>query len=160
MRTTDPRPLGYAFALSRLIARSTGRRPGRAEFSAAEAYGLGLLVYAMTFVFVARALLSFVRPAAIYLIALVILPFAIWIASLLVYYINSLVIAWFRRRGWYSAVTNNPFQHVVIMSLISLIALHFVLEGPVWVISLGVFWLGLVSLNLLSTFVEKFLHEA
>src|SRR4051812_4849596 len=97
MRTTGPRPLGYAFALSRIIVGSTGRRPGRAEFSAAEAYGLGLLVYTMTFVFVARALLSFVRPTAIYLIALLVLPFAIWIASLLFYYINSLVIAGFRR---------------------------------------------------------------
>ena len=160
MRTTGTRPLGYAFALPRLVARVRRGKPRRAEFSAVEAYGLGLLVYAMTCVFAARALLSVVRPMAFYLIVLFTLPFAVWIASLFLYYFNSLVIALFRRLGLYSAVTNNPFQHVVITSLISLIALRFVFEGPVWVKSLGVFWLGLVSLNLLSILVEKFLDEA
>jgi len=160
MRTAATRPLGYAFALSRLVARSTGFRPRRAEFSGAEAYGLGLLVYGITCVFVARALAVFVRPLAIYFIALVILPFAIWIGSLLLYYINSLLIALLRRLGLYSAVTNNPFQHVVIMSLISLIALRFVFEEAVWVRLLGLFWLGLLSLNLLSIVIEKFVDEA
>lgn len=160
MRTTDPRSLGYAFALPRLVARLAGRKPRQAEFSAAEAYGLGLLVYVITCVFVARALVVFVRPFPIYLVALLILPFAIWIASLLLYYINSLLVALLRRFGLYSAVTNNPFQHVIIMLLISLIALRFLFEEPVWVKSLGVFWLGLLSLNLLSIVVENFLDEA
>lgn len=159
MKTVGTRPVGHAFALSRLVARCRGRKPRRAEFSAAEAYGLGLLVYAMACVFAGRALLSFVRPPVFYLVVLLILPFAIWIVSLLLYYFTSLVIALFRRYRLYSAVTNNPFQHVVIMSLVSLIALHFVFEDPVWVKSLGLFWLGLVSLNLLSILVEKFLRE-
>jgi hypothetical protein len=160
MNVVDRRPVGYAFALPRLLARCSGRKPRRAEFSAVEAYGLGLLVYAMTCVFVARALLSVVRPPPVYVMVLLVLPFAIWIVSLLLYYLNSLVIALLRRPGWYSAVTNNPFQHVVIISLISLIALHFVFEEPVWVRSLGFLWLGLVSLNLLSILFEKYLHEA
>ena len=160
MKAASTLPVGYAFALPRLLARCRGRKPRRAEFSAAEAYGLGLLVYALSCVFVARTLLLFVRPAAVYGMLLLIVPFAIWIVSLLLYYFNSLVIALFRRLGLYSAATNNPFQHVVIMSLISLIALHFVFEDPVWVRSLGFFWLGLVSLNLLSNLFEKFVHEA
>jgi hypothetical protein len=159
MKAADTRPLGHSFALSRLVVRPTGCKPRRAEFSGVEAYGLGLLVFGMSCVFVARALL-FVRPLLFYLMALLILPFAIWIAFLLLYYLNSLVVGLLRRLGFYSAVTNNLFQHVVIMSLISLVAFQFLFEEPVWVKSLGIFWLGLLSLNLLSILIERFLDEA
>jgi hypothetical protein len=159
MKAAATRPLGYAFALSRLVARATGRKTRRAEFSGAEAYGLGLLVFVISYVFVARELLMFVRPLAFYLALLFVLPFAIWIAFLLLYYLISLLAGLLRRLGSYSAVTNNPFQHVVIMSLISLIALQFVFEKPVWIKSLGIFWLGLLFLNFLSILTEKFLDE-
>jgi len=160
MKATDTDPLGFAFALSRVVARCAGRKPRRAEFSGAEAYGLGLLVFGISCVFVARALLLFVRPMAVYLMVLLILPIASWIAFLLLYYLNSLVIAILRRLRLYSAVTNNPFQHVVIMLLISLIALSFLFEEPVWVKPLGIFWLGLLSFNLISILIEKLLDEA
>jgi hypothetical protein len=93
-------------------------------------------------------------------VVLLILPFAIWAAFLLLYYLNALVIALFRRLGLYSAVTNNTFQHAVIMALITLIAVEFLFEEPAWVKSLGVFWLGLFSLNLLSIPIEKLFDEA
>ena len=159
MKMAATRPVGYAFALPRLLARLTGRKVRRAEFSGAEACGVGILVFGISCVFVARALLSIVRPLALYLAVLFILPFAIWIAFLFLYYLNSLVIALLRRLGFYSAVTNNPFQHIVIISLTSLIAFHFLGEERVWVKSLGAFWLGLLSLNLVSILVEKFLDE-
>ncbi len=159
MKAASTRPHGYAFPLSRMVARLTGRKPRRGEFSGAEAWGLGLVVFGICCVFVARALLPFVRPSALYLIVLFVLPFATWIAFLLLYYLNSLVITLLRKLGLYSAATNNPFQHIVIMSLTSLIALHFVSEKPTWVTSLGVFWLGLLSLNLLSILIEKFLDD-
>ena len=49
------REIGYAFALPRLIARLGGRHARRAEFSRWEAYGLGILVFGISCVFVARA---------------------------------------------------------------------------------------------------------
>lgn len=158
----DPatRQIGYAFALPRLVARLAGRKPRRAEFSGAEAYGLGILVFGISCVFVARALLPMVRPFALYLLVLFFLPFAIWIAFLLLYYLNSLVIALFRKLGLFSAVTNNPFQHVVIMSLTTGIACFFLRDECDWVKSLGVFWLGLLSLNVFSIFVEKLFDES
>ena len=127
MRTVGTRArLVTPLPCSRLIARSR-RTQARAGLSSVLARPTDWACWfmAITFVFVARALLSFVRPSVCALLALVILPFAIWIGlSPLLYYVNSLVIACLRRLGLYSAVTNNPFQHVVIMSLISLIALH------------------------------------
>jgi hypothetical protein len=158
----DPatRQIGYAFALPRLVARLAGHKPRRAEFSGAEAYGLGILVFGFSYVFVARALLPIVRSFVLYLLVLFALPFAIWVAFLLLYYLNSLVIALFRKLGLYAAVTNTPFQHVIIMSLTTGVAFFFLRDECDWVKSLGIFWLGLVCLNVLSIFVEKLLDES
>ncbi len=71
-------------------------------------------------------------------------------AFLLLYYVNSLMIALLRRLGLYSAMTNNPFQHFVIMSLTTLLALLLVRDESGWMRSLGIFWLGLLFLNLIS----------
>ena len=117
------REIGYAFALPRLIARLGGRRARRAELSRWEAYGMGILVFGISCVFVAHTLLPVVRPAFAQLLVLLLLPFAVWVAFLLLYYVNSLMTALLRRFGLYSAMTNNPFQHFVIMSLTTLLAL-------------------------------------
>ena len=153
------RELGYAFALPRLIARLGGRHVRRAEFSRWEAYGLGILVYGMSCVFVAHTFLRVVRPAFAQLLVLLLLPFAVWVAFLLLYYVNSLVIALLRQLGLYSALTNNLFQHFVIMSLTTLLALFLVWDESGWMRLLGIFWLGLLFLNLISILFLRFLHE-
>jgi len=153
------REIGYAFALPRLIARLGGRRARRAEFSCWEAYGMGILVFGVSCVFVAHTLLPVVRPAFAQLLVLLLLPFAVWVAFLLLYYVNSLMTALLRRFGLYSAMTNNLFQHHVIMSLTTLLALLLVRDESGWMRSLGIFWLGLLFLNLISILFLKFLHE-
>ncbi len=160
MKETTTREVGYAFALPRLVARLAGRKARQAEFSGAEAYSLGALVFAISCVFVARALLPLVGPLALQLLVLFFLPFAIWGAYLLLYYVNSLLIAPFRKLKLYTAVTNNPFQHVVIMSLTTVLALTLARADTAWMRSLGVFWLVILSLNILAIFVEKRLDEA
>jgi hypothetical protein len=152
--------IGYAFALPRLVARLAGRKPRQAELSGMEAYGLGILVFGISCVFVARALLPVVRPFALYALVLFALPFAIWIGFLLLYYLNSLVIGLFRKLGLFSAVTNNPFQHVIIMSLTTGIACFFLRDECDWVKWLGIFWLGLLCLNALSILIEKLFDES
>ena len=157
----DPaaRQMGYAFALPRLIARLVGRKVRRAEFSRGEAYALGILVFGMSCVFAARALLPVVRPGALWALVLFLIPFAIWVAFLILYYFNFLLVAGLRRLRLYSAITNNPFQHFVIMVLTSAIALHFLGDECLAVKSLGIFWFGLLSGNLFSIVVEKLLYE-
>jgi hypothetical protein len=157
----DPAPgqIGYAFTLPRLAARLAGRKVRRAEFSGGEAYGLGILVFGMSCVFVARELLPFVRPTSLRVLVLFLLPFAIWVAFLILYYLNFLVVAGLRRLGLYSAITNNPFQHFVIMALTSGIALRFLSDESGWMKSLGTFWLGMVGLNLLSVFLLRILPK-
>ncbi|MGI8889553.1 MAG: hypothetical protein ACR2G0_02065 [Chthoniobacterales bacterium] len=155
----ETRELGYAFALPRLIARLDGRSVCRAEFSRWEAYGLGILVFGISCVFVERLLWVFVRPIPWRLLLLSLLPFAMWFVFLLLYYVNALVIGGLRRLGLYRATTNNPFQHLVIMTLTTALALWFLREEASWVRCLGMFWLTLLALNLLALAILKFRHE-
>jgi hypothetical protein len=150
---------GYAFALPRVVARLAGHKVRRAEFSGAEAYGVGILVFGISCVWAGRALLSLVRPAPLRIIFLVLLPVGIWAAFLILYYLVSLLIALCRRLGLYSAVTNNPFQHVVIMSLTTLFALLLLRDQCVGVRSLGILWLGLLGFNLLALFCLNVMGE-
>ncbi len=153
------REVGYAFALPRLIARLSGRAARRAELSRWEAYGLGILVFGINCVFAAHALLPFVRPVFLRLLVLCVLPFAMWMAFLLLYYVNALVIALLRRVRLYAAPTNNPFQHIVIMSLTTVVAVLLLRDGTRWMCSLGMLWLALLGFNLLAMVILKLRHE-
>ena len=141
---------GYAFALPRVVARLAGHKVRRAEFSGAEAYGVGILVFGISCVWAERAFLPLVRALPLPLFFLILLPVGIWAAFLILYYLVSLVIALCRRLGLYAAVTNNPFQHVAIMSLTTLLSVLLLRDECSWVKSLGILWLGLLGLNLLA----------
>jgi hypothetical protein len=151
--------LGYAFALPRLVARLAGRRVRRAEFSRWEAYGFGILVFGISCVFAARLILPFVRPGIWQALFLFFLPPAMWVAYLLLYFINARIVALLRRLGFYSAPTNNPFQHFVIMSLTTMLALLFLQDASTWLKSLGALWLALLFCNLLAIVILKLRHE-
>jgi hypothetical protein len=155
----DSSDLGYAFALPRVVARLIGRRVRRAEFSCWEAYGFGILVFAISCVFAGRLMLPFVRPGVWQTLFLFFLPPAMWMAYLLLYFINAQIVAVLRRLGLYAAPTNNPFQHFIIMSLTTMLALLFLQDASAWVKSLGEFWLALLFCNLLATVVLKVWHE-
>ncbi len=154
------RERGYAFALPRLLARLGGGEVRRAELSRWEAYGLGILVFSLACVLAGHLLLPLVRPVFWRLLALFFLPFAVWVAFLLFFYLNALLAGGLRRLGLYRAVTNNPFQHFVIIGLTSLWAVLLIRTGTDWMCSLGVLWLGLLALNLLALGLLKLRHES
>jgi len=112
-------------SLSRESWRDWSGKVRRAEFSGAEAYGVGILVFGISCVWAERALLPLVRALPLRLFFLILLPVGIWLAFLILYYLVSLVIALCRRLGLYAALTNNPCQHVAIMSLTTLSACSF-----------------------------------
>lgn|GEM_PF-5706953 len=150
--------IGYVFALPRVAVKFFGGRPRRAEWSRVEAYGFGLIVYGMAFVFLARELLMLVRSPPACLSLLLILPVAVWIGFLLLYYLLSRVIALLRRFRLYSG-PNDRFQHYVIMLLTSLIALHFLRDPLGWISGLGTLWFLLLGLNIFCIFFERLLDE-
>jgi hypothetical protein len=159
MNGSEEHEVGYWFALPRLVAHWGGRTVRRAEWSRVEAYGLGLLVFAIGCVFLGRALFQFVRPGPLQLLCLLVTPVATWIVCLLLYCVNWLLAGLLRRLGLYSARTNNPLQSLVIISLVTLLAALFLRDEAVWLRSLGIFWLGLVALNLLATVILRLRHE-
>jgi hypothetical protein len=158
---SDPEPdqLGYAFALPQLVARLVGRRPRRAEFSRWEAYGLGILVFGMSVIFALRLVLDFLGPGALRIVALLFLPFGVWLGFLVFYFVNAQLAALLRRLRLYRAPTNNPFQHFVITAWTSWLALFFVRQGSLFLNSLGCFWLALFCLNLCAAVVLRFSDE-
>nr|MBA3544531.1 hypothetical protein [Chthoniobacterales bacterium] len=97
MNDPAPNQIGYAFALPRLGARLIGRKPRRAEFSAWEAYGLGILVFGISCVPATRALLPLVRPVVLQGLVLFLVPVVMWVAFLFLYYVNALIVAGLRR---------------------------------------------------------------
>jgi hypothetical protein len=159
MSHSTAREIGYAFALPRLVARLGGRKVRRAELSRGEAYGVGLLVFGIGCVFAARAILPVVRPLPWQLVIALFMPFAIWIAFLLLYFVNWLIVAFLRRLDLYSGRTNNSFQHFVIISLITFLAFRLAQDESGWLKSLGIFWLGLVGANLFSIVILRILRE-
>jgi hypothetical protein len=159
MKNDDTGKRGYAFALPRVIVGLIGRKPRRAEWSGAEAYGFGVLVFGIACVFCARNLLFVVRHSFWRGLILVALPFATWMAFLTLYYLNALVIALLRKLHLYSGKTNDRFQHVVIMLLTSLLALHFLRDPAGWLGSLGVFWFLLLGTNIFCIAFERLLDE-
>lgn len=149
---------GYILALPRLFARLAGGSARRAEWSAWEVYGFGVFVFAMACLAAGHALFGFVRPGPGRWLGLLLLPLVVWIAFLLLYYVNSLLARLLRRLGLYSARTNNPLQHFIIISLMTLLA-GWMLEEGGWLSSLGILWLALLALNLLALLFLKILDE-
>ena len=150
---------GYVFALPRLLARLRGWKTRRAEFSRWEVYGFGVFVFGFGCVIAGRLALPFVRPTFLRVFVLIFLPIAVWIAFLLGYFVNWLLAGGLRKLGLYSAPTNNPLQHFVIMSQFSFLALFLLRDSSVVMNSLGAFWLGLIGFNLLALFLLKFIPE-
>ena len=149
---------GYVFALPRVIVGLIGKRPRREEWSRAEAYGVGLLVFGIVCVFCGRVALMFVRAPLARTLLLLILPVVVWILFLLLYYLVSLLIRLLRKLRLYSGA-NDRFQHYVITLLTTLMALQFLRDPNGWMGALGTVWLFLLGANLFCILFERLLDE-
>jgi hypothetical protein len=150
---------GYFFALTRLLARLAGRRVRKAEFSRWEIYSAGWFVFGFAGVVTGWILLPLVRPTELKILVLLLLPAGVWIALLLFYFVNWTTAAILRQLGLYAERTNNPLQHLIIMAVFSCFALALLRDENMLLNSLGIFWLGLVSLELLALLILRFLDE-
>lgn len=159
MKAGHPGERGYFFALPRLLVRLGGGNARRAEFSAAESYGAGIFVFAVGCVLAGRAIWEFVRAEDWRVLLLVLLPIEVWIAFLVWYYLNSLIARLLRRLGVYSARTNNPLQHAIIISVLTVLLGWLMATNGGWLRSLGVFWCALLAANLLAFGLLKILGE-
>ncbi len=140
---------GYWFALPRLLARMSGRKVRRAEWSPVEAYGLGWLVFLLPCVFLWRERGWF----------LVLTPIAVWLGWLLLYFLVWLLANALRRLGLFHARTNNPLQSVFVLGVASLCAFYLLTDASLLPNSLGIFWFTLVALNVIAALLLRLTHE-
>lgn len=146
---------GYWFALPRLCARLVERKVRRAEWSRWEAYGLGWLVFGIGCIFLARYFFGVVESWPGRGLCLLLTPIAIWLACLVIYFVNWLLAKLLRRLGLYSGPTNRSLQSFIIIALVTLLAALLVRDETGWMRSLGIFWLALVGLNLAAEGIER-----
>ena len=145
MRNTEPR---YYFALPRLIARAWGGNSSPAETNWVEANVAGGLVHGIAYLFAA---LLFLRDLSPVQQALLFLPLAVfvWLAWLLVLYINSLVIRLLRAGGMLRKTPDDRAQGLFIGVMTTAFAVALLRAGAYYGFAGGI-WLAALSVNFLA----------
>ena len=143
-----PHGVHYFFSLPRLIATLRGHNAERSENNWVEANVAGTAIHVIIFVFVAR---FFLEGLAWWKQALLLLPvaFVVWILWLILFYVNSLLIRCLRALGVFRNRSDARAQGFLIGLLTTACAAGLVVAGS-WMRVLGIFWLVLVSANLLA----------
>jgi hypothetical protein len=148
---------GCYFALPRLFEKLRGGRGRRSEKNWVEAYCTGIAVYLISYLFVANLLL----PKLHGLQAAIVLPtllFAVWIAWLIILYLNSLIAKACTIFGLCTDLPRNRIQSVLIGILTTMFAAHLLTAGAGlrWI---GALWIMAVALNLASALLLALFHD-
>ena len=144
------RPRFY-FSLPRLIAKARGRSAERAEKNWLEANVVGTVVVLISYLMTARLLLSGTatwKQVALALPTLVVM----WLAWLLLFYINSVLIRLLRSVGIMRQLSNARAQTLLIMVVTSAFA-YQLLASATWTRILAAAWLASVALNLAAAMI-------
>lgn len=150
--------LEFYFALPRLLARVCGKPVVRGERNSAEAHGVGILIFLVSYLLAAR---RFGPSGPIWKTALllVILLFATWIFWLLVLYFNALIIAALRALGLGRELPDARMQSVLIGLLTTVFAWRLLGGGGVFFLT-GAVWISCVVFNLVAALIESILPVA
>jgi len=143
----EPSPKFY-FALARLVAKCRGGNGARTEQNWIEANLVGLAVFGISFLFLARLLPGHVSgwPAVALLVPLAFVAFLSW---LLVLYVNSLLLRLVRAAGFMRNVTDSRAQCILVAALTTVLA-FCLLRSDSWMRIAGAVWIIGVVLNFLS----------
>jgi hypothetical protein len=141
---------GYYFALPRLCALAIGGDATRTENNWIEAYFGGVAVYVITY----ATVLAHFRVTAL---GALVLLFVVWIAWVLLLYLNWVVICVLRGAGIFRAVRNPRAQNVIIG--IETTACAVALATQTRAQMLGRAWLLLVAANLAAAVVLRLVNR-
>lgn len=137
----------FYFAFPRLVELLNGRSAARAERDRCEAYFGGVAVFAVTY----ATLNDLFAPESAVAVLLLVLPLllATWILWLILFYANSLAVAFSRMVGLLRGLTKARAQSVIICTETTLLAVllaqrHHAAAIVAWI------WLAAVALNALS----------
>ena len=148
MRNPEPH---FYFALPRLIARAWGANDSPAETNWLEANVAGGLVHGIAYLFAALVFLRDLSPGQQ---ALLFLPLAVfvWLAWLLVLYINALVLRLLRAGGMLRKIPDDRAQGLLIGILTTTFAVALLRAGSCYGFAGGI-WLAALSLNFVAAAV-------
>ncbi|CAA9226425.1 MAG: hypothetical protein AVDCRST_MAG42-868 [uncultured Chthoniobacterales bacterium] len=157
MPTPDAKnAVGYYFALPRLVASWRGRSFGRSEHNAVEAYTVGGLVHAVTFIFAAELLLGG-RPAWQQILLLIPLALLVWAWWSLFFYMGLLLLNVLRGAGVMRDTPASRAQSLFVGITTTLLAWHLITAGS-WTSVLGWIWMIAVALNLAAAALLTLAH--
>lgn len=141
-------PAGYYFALPRLLTKMQGGNANRSERSWIEANVVGLSVFGISYLFLARLL-----PASdawwAHLLILAPRMFATFLFWLLVLYLNAVLLKLVRGCGFRGGGSDSRMQVVLVTVQTTIFALCLMRTGS-WTRVVGVIWLIGVALNLIA----------
>ena len=140
---------GFGLSLPRMFLWLDGKDPRRAERSAIEAYAVGTFMYLLSYLSAAQLILQRIDSAALRLAGLILLLVIIWLFWLLLLYVNSILILLLRRIGLHKGLSNTASQSVLLTTLATIFAFYLARDDS-WMGWLGLGWMFLVFLNLVS----------
>lgn len=146
----------FYFALPRLLAALRGGDAQRAEQNGGEAWIASILIFLVTFFFLAQAI---PEDCGVILTALlvILLAFAGWLLWLLVLHLNSLVINALRSAGLIGSLPTRRAQGVLIGITVTAMAAQL-LQNRGWPAELAAVWLIAVAMNLSAAAILAFRH--
>ena len=149
----------FYFSLFRVIALLRGGDAGRAESNGFEALLVGLMIYAIHYLFFATLLISSNLKPWLTALLLVAVAFWIWLFWLLVLYVNSVIVKALRAGGLFRAIPTRRVQSILWGVYTTAMAFALLQSSPSRR-ELGAIWLVAVAMNLASAVVLAFSNAA
>ena len=153
MNTSNKRE--FYFSLFRLLALRRGGEARRAESNGFEALLVGLMVYAIHYLFFETLFFPSHLPRWLTAVLFVALAFWVWLFWLLLLYLNSVIIKFLHLCGLFRALPTRRTQSILLGISTTAMACAL-LKGTPWMHEVGAFWLVAVAMNLAAAVVLVF----
>ena len=146
----------FYFSLFRLLARLRGEDARRAESNGFEAALVGLMMFAIHYLFFATLFIPSRFEPWLAALLLVALAFGVWISWLLLLYLNSVIIKFLRLCGFFREIPTRRTQSIFWGIATTAMACSLLNKGSRWVHEVGAIWLVAVALNLVAALILAF----
>lgn len=145
----------FYFSLFRLLALLRGGDARRAESNGFEAWLVGLMVYAIHYLFFATLLIPSHLEPWLTALLFVALAFWVWLFWLLLFYINSVIIKFLHLSGLFRTIPTRRVQSI-LWGISTTAMACALLKGSPWLHEVGALWLVAVAMNLAAAVLLAF----
>jgi hypothetical protein len=139
-------PAGFYFSLLRLLSKVTGHGSHFSEGGVFETCLGTFVVLLIPYLFLVDLAMNHLA-GWMACVAVVMLPFAIWIFWLVVLYLNSVMIQVLHGLGFFRKVIERRLQDIFVGIIITFFASELSILNS-WIRWIGIFWLMILAMNL------------